>query len=159
MCWPGAQLEAGLLSSRGGGKQVRPKICGRAKPAKERVSPSLASQAYLVQLGELDSLLWRAAPSDGGDVQHPVAKLNEGSSVGGQGHKVTGAGREEQTSPGEWLLGGHTVSAGTRRGRGVMPAHGCFTPGRDQASTTLLKVSKGLSFTNRDCKRRGINSS
>lgn len=98
MCWPGAQLGAGLLSPWEGGKQVRPEICGGTKPVKGKV------HRYLVQLRELDSLLWSAAPSDGGDVQHPVAKLNEGSSVGGQGHKVTGAGREKQTFPEEWLV-------------------------------------------------------
>lgn len=77
----------------------------------------------------------------------------------GKGTRLLGQGDKTRPFQGNSCSVRHAVSAGTRRRREAMPTHGCFMPGRDQASTTLLKVSKGLSFIKRDCKRRGINSS
>lgn len=99
---------------------------------------------YLVQLGELDSLLWGAAAPDGGDVQHPVAKLNKGSSVGGQEYKVTMQGEKNTSSQGNGCSVGHAVPAGTGNRKGAMPTHRYFMPGKDQASAALISVSKGL---------------
>lgn len=115
--------------SPGRWKHRRPEVCEQRKTTKREGEPK--PSLYLVQLGELDSLLRRAAPSDGGDVQHPIAKLNEGSSVCGQEHEVTGGiyrgweRKKKRLFQGNGCSVRHAVSAGTRRRRGAMPPNGC----------------------------------
>lgn len=60
-----------------------PRPCKRARV--ENTAPLHAGhqRTHLVDLRELDALLWRAAPADGGHVEHSIPELDEGPPEGG----------------------------------------------------------------------------
>lgn len=110
---------------------------------------------YLVQLRELNALLWGAAPSDGGDVQHPIAKLDEGSSVGGQGHKVTWS-RVRKTEPfhGNGCPMRHAASArGTKEERSPARSWGLGARQRPGINNSPEALQGAHSVIKRDCKK------